>query len=209
VYDVSCAPCQSGADAVQTFRTPRWFDTQATRRPSREATSSEANGADRTCFSVNGPVATKSGTAAANAARAPISGNDKPPGGGFDRIEASALLSYLCICYSILLSAALALAATPADTEKRIDPLIAKMTLDEKIGQMSQQSMGKVTDQLKDKIRKGRWGSFLNGGTPEDRVELQRIALKESRLGVPLIFGRDVIHGYRTVFPIPLGQAAS
>ena len=85
------------------------------------------------------------------------------------------------------------------------------MTLDEKIGQMSQSTslQPPLTDQIKDQIRKGRWGSFLNAGTPRDREEAQRIALKESRLGIPLLFGRDVIHGYRTVFPIPLGQSAS
>src|SRR3954453_20705498 len=105
------------------------------------------------------------------------------------------MLSYLRICFPAVACAAVAFAATPAEIEKRIDALISRMTLNEKIGQMSQQSMGKVTDQLKDEIRKGRWGSFLNAGTPQDRVELERIALKESRLGIPLIFGRDVIHG--------------
>jgi len=85
------------------------------------------------------------------------------------------------------------------------------MTLEEKLGQMSQSTaMGTpLSDRIKAEIRQGRWGSFLNAGSPADRAEAQRIALKESRLGIPLIFGRDVIHGYRTVFPIPLGQAAS
>src|ERR1700674_3739501 len=97
------------------------------------------------------------------------------------------------------------------DTEQRINALLARMTLDEKIGQMSQSTslQPPLTDQIKDQIRKGRWGSFLNAGTPRDREEAQRIALKESRLGIPLLFGRDVIHGYRTIFPIPLGQSAS
>lgn len=119
------------------------------------------------------------------------------------------MFSYRRISFTLILITAGVFAASPADIEKRIDALLAKMTVEEKIGQMSQQSMGPVNDKLKDEIRKGRWGSFLNAGTPQDRVELQRIALKESRLGIPLIFGRDVIHGYRTVFPIPLGQAAS
>src|SRR5262249_41383213 len=56
---------------------------------------------------------------------------------------------------------------------------------------------------------KGRWGSFLNSGTAAEKAEAQRIATQESRLRIPLIFGQDVIHGYRTIFPIPLGQAAS
>ncbi len=101
-------------------------------------------------------------------------------------------------------------AAPPGDIESRITSLLARMTLDEKIGQMSQStSMTTLSDQIKDQIRKGRWGSFLNAGSPQDRAEAQRIARKESRLGIPLLFGRDVIHGYRTIFPIPLGQSAS
>lgn len=99
--------------------------------------------------------------------------------------------------------------ASAQDIEKRIDALMAKMTLEEKLGQMSQKSLGQLTPQAREEIRKGMWGSFLNTGTPADRVEIQRIATKESRLGIPIIFGRDVIHGYRTVFPIPLGQSAS
>src|SRR5262249_54711343 len=61
----------------------------------------------------------------------------------------------------------------------------------------------------KDEIRQGRWGSFFNGGTIEEKAEAQRMATKESRLGIPVLYGQDVIHGFRTVFPIPLGQAAS
>ena len=100
-------------------------------------------------------------------------------------------------------------AADPA-IEKRIDELLARMTLEEKLGQMSQASLaGKLTDERKEEIRKGRWGSFLNAGPVEVKKEAQRIAVEENRLGIPLIFGRDVIHGYRTVFPIPLGQSAS
>ncbi len=101
--------------------------------------------------------------------------------------------------------------ATPAEIERRIDTLLARMTLQEKLGQMSQ-STGMNTplsEQIKEEIRRGRWGSFLNAGSPADRVAAQRIALQESRLRIPLIFGRDVIHGYHTIFPIPLGQAAS
>jgi beta-glucosidase len=97
-----------------------------------------------------------------------------------------------------------------ASIEKRVDALLARMTLDEKIGQMSQSTaMATLTDSIKQEIRDGRWGSFLNAGSPADRAEAQRIARRESRLGIPLLFGRDVIHGYHTIFPIPLGQAAS
>jgi beta-glucosidase len=85
------------------------------------------------------------------------------------------------------------------------------MTIQEKVGQMSQSTSlaTPLSDQIKREIRQGRWGSFLNAGSPADRAEAQRIARQESRLGIPLLFGRDVIHGYRSIFPIPLGQAAS
>ena len=114
-----------------------------------------------------------------------------------------------------LLAAALATpsgimrAATPAEIEKKIDALVARMTVEEKLGQMSQTIFGNLTDQRKEEIRRGRWGSFFAGGTAAQKMEAQRIALKESRLGIPLIFGEDVIHGKTTTFPIPLGQAAS
>jgi beta-glucosidase len=93
--------------------------------------------------------------------------------------------------------------------EKRIDALLAQMTLREKVGQMSQTAIsGALTDRTRDEVRQGRWGSFLNINSAQ-RAELQRIARQESRLHIPLIFGQDVIHGYQTIFPIPLGQAAS
>ena len=114
--------------------------------------------------------------------------------------------------FAITLSVAITLrAAPPGDVEARIASLLARMTLDEKIGQMSQSTSmtTPLSGQIKAEIRSGRWGSFLNAGSPQDRAEAQRIAVKESRLGIPLLFGRDVIHGYRTIFPIPLGQSAS
>lgn len=112
--------------------------------------------------------------------------------------------------FVIVVSTALILrAAPPENIEQRIDALLARMTLDEKIGQMSQSTAAPVSDRIKQEIRAGRWGSFLNAGSPADRAEAQRIALHESRLGIPLVFGRDVIHGYKTIFPIPLGQSAS
>lgn len=102
---------------------------------------------------------------------------------------------------------------TPAtdNATARADKMLAKMTLDEKIGQMSQLDLGYFmdTEQLKKAVRDGRCGSLLNFFGTEQVNEIQRIAVEESRLGIPLILGRDVIHGYRTVFPIPLGMAAS
>ena len=99
-------------------------------------------------------------------------------------------------------------ACQPKDpVEQRIDQLIAQMTLDEKIAQMTQLSGGEVTEDLENHVRAGL-GSMLNS-MGEEANHYQRIAVEESRLGIPMIFARDVIHGYRTIYPIPLGQAAS
>jgi len=90
--------------------------------------------------------------------------------------------------------------------ETRVDDLLAQMTLAEKIGQMCQ--VGGAHEGNEELIRQGRVGSFLYV-LGEQAREFQRLAVEESRLGIPLILGADVIHGFRTVFPIPLGQAAS
>ena len=93
--------------------------------------------------------------------------------------------------------------------EKKIDELISKMTLGEKIGQLNQLNGAGLSDGMKDLVRTGQIGSILNEVDVKTINELQRIAVEESRLGIPLIFARDVIHGFKTVFPIPLGQAAT
>ena len=95
--------------------------------------------------------------------------------------------------------------------EQRIRALLSRMTLPEKIGQMNQRnaSEGYAPDYLAEELRAGRVGSVLNVADAGIVDELQRIAVEESRLGIPLLVGRDVIHGFRTVMPIPLGQAAS
>lgn len=95
--------------------------------------------------------------------------------------------------------------------EQKTAALLAKMTLTEKVGQMNQQnaSAGYAPDYLGEDLRAGRLGAVLNVVDVDVINELQRIALEESRLGIPLLVGRDVIHGFRTVMPIPLGQAAS
>ena len=101
---------------------------------------------------------------------------------------------------------------------KRVSDLLGQMTLDEKIGQLWQPSLGSDPDsdkQFAPQLRHGEIGSFLGtflgeqGETPVMRNKLQRIAIEKSRLGVPLIFGNDVVHGFRTVFPIPLAQASA
>lgn len=96
-----------------------------------------------------------------------------------------------------------------------IDSLLVEMTLEEKIGQMTLfTSDWAVTgptmrDNYKDDIISGRCGAIFNAHTAAYTRELQRMAVEESRLGIPLIFGYDVIHGHKTIFPIPLGEAAS
>ncbi len=95
------------------------------------------------------------------------------------------------------------------ETEKKIDELLSKMTLQEKIGQMNQLTGTNLSDDMKGIIKAGNVGSILNEIDAKTVNELQKIAVEESRLGIPIIFARDVIHGFKTIFPIPLGQAAT
>lgn len=92
-----------------------------------------------------------------------------------------------------------------------VDEILAAMTLQEKIGQLCQSFPGgdSLSDDLAGQIRAGQVGSIFFAGNEGVIREAQRVAVEESRLGVPLVVARDVIHGFRTVFPIPLGQAAS
>ena len=98
--------------------------------------------------------------------------------------------------------------ATP-EVERRVDQLLSRMTLAEKIGQMNQVSAGGEVANYADALRKGQIGSILNEVDPVKVNEFQRICVEESRLGIPLLVGRDVIHGFHTVFPIPLGLAST
>ena len=98
---------------------------------------------------------------------------------------------------------------TGADVESRVEKILSQMTLAEKIGQMNQVSAGGDVSNYADALRKGQIGSILNEVDPEKINEFQRISVEESRLGIPLLVARDVIHGFHTVFPIPLGLAAT
>ncbi len=97
------------------------------------------------------------------------------------------------------------------EVEERVAALLRQMSLPEKIGQMCQinGAEGKIPDSLRDAVAGGRIGSVINEVDVDTVNELQRIAVEESRLRIPLLIGRDVIHGFKTIFPIPLGQAAS
>ena len=94
------------------------------------------------------------------------------------------------------------------NTEKRIDELLLKMTLEEKVGQMCQFRFLN-NDEQKRLIREGKIGSLFGISDAAVSNELQRIAVEESRLGIPVIFANDVIHGCHTSFPIPLAEACS
>ena len=94
---------------------------------------------------------------------------------------------------------------------KRIEELVASMTLSEKVGQMSQRAVGEGAskESLADDLRAGCVGSVINIVDIDHINEMQRICVEESRLGIPLLIGRDVIHGFKTILPIPLGLAAT
>jgi len=100
-------------------------------------------------------------------------------------------------------------------TDSRVDSVLRLMTLEEKIGQMNQYSgfweaTGPITEEgdKLDQLRKGMLGSMLNVTGVQHTRQIQEIAL-QSRLRIPLLFGQDVVHGYRTIFPIPLAEASS
>jgi beta-glucosidase len=103
-----------------------------------------------------------------------------------------------------------------AAREVDIDALLARMTTTEKIGQLVQRMGGRqralnsrITPEELDRVRRGEVGSYLHVAGAEPLRELQRVAVEESRLGIPLLFAMDVVHGYRTIFPVPLAMAAS
>jgi beta-glucosidase len=104
---------------------------------------------------------------------------------------------------------------TSESSEKKVEALLKKMTLEEKVGQLVQYSSGQPTGpgtgrtDYNDMIRKGEIGALFNITTARETNEYQRIAVEQSRLHIPLLFGLDVIHGFRTEFPIPLGLAST
>jgi beta-glucosidase len=100
----------------------------------------------------------------------------------------------------------------PRDVERRVNALLAQMTLEEKLGQLQQldgEGNGNFRPEHLDLIRKGLLGSTLNVRGAQRTNQVQRVAMNESRLKIPVLFGFDVIHGYRTIFPIPLAEAGS
>lgn len=136
-------------------------------------------------------------------------------------------VNYLLIAVAIAFSGCVKKAGEPAapaanvsgqEIEKKVDALLAKMTLEEKIGQLNQYTSrwemtgpapGGDENQVLQEIKSGRVGSMLNVTGAQATLEAQKLAVENSRLKIPMIFGYDVIHGYKTMFPIPLGEAAS
>ena len=110
----------------------------------------------------------------------------------------------------LTVGAALALASCAADAQseidRKVDDLLGQMTLREKVGQMNQLSGGAW---LAETAAKGEMGSVLNCVDVKELNAIQKAAVEESRLGIPVLISRDVIHGFRTIFPIPIGQAAT
>ncbi|MFB9053216.1 beta-glucosidase BglX [Formosa undariae] len=105
--------------------------------------------------------------------------------------------------------------ATENPFESKIDSILELMTIDEKIGQLNLPTSGDITtgaakgSDVGERIKEGKVGGLFNIKTAEKIYEVQKIAVEQSRLGIPLIFGMDVIHGYKTTFPIPLGLSSS
>jgi beta-glucosidase len=119
------------------------------------------------------------------------------------------------IILSLITFVALTIQAQDAKMKTYIDALMKKMTLEEKIGQLNLPGSGDiVTGQAKNsdigkKIRNGQVGGLFNIKSVAKIKDVQRVAVEESRMKIPMIFGMDVIHGYETVFPIPLGLSCS
>lgn len=117
----------------------------------------------------------------------------------------------------LLVLVSVSLFAQKKSFEQRADSVLALMTLEEKVGQLVQYSggwatgaeTGKPTEGSDELIRKGKVGSFLNVVSSKLTGKMQKIAVEESRLKIPLIFGLDVIHGYFSTFPIPLAEACT
>ncbi|MFK8160820.1 MAG: beta-glucosidase BglX [Lewinella sp.] len=133
------------------------------------------------------------------------------------RIHKLLLLPLVIIVFflnSAFLSDLLTPPALPAVVEAEVharfaDSLLQLMTFSEKLGQLQQLDGGISYNDLPRLIEEGKVGSVLNEVNPERNAEYQRIALEKSRLGIPLLIGRDVVHGFKTMFPIPLGQSAT
>ncbi|HNH42354.1 MAG TPA: glycoside hydrolase family 3 N-terminal domain-containing protein, partial [Saprospiraceae bacterium] len=125
------------------------------------------------------------------------------------------LRSLYLLCFLLISQVSFGQKGKPDRMKVFIDELMSKMTLTEKLGQLNLPVAGDITtgqassSDIGKKIREGNVGGLFNIKSVEKIREVQRIAVEESRLKIPLLFGMDVIHGYETVFPIPLGLSCS
>ena len=127
-------------------------------------------------------------------------------------------MRHIFIAFAATFVFAVIIQANTSTTDDKVEALLAKMTLEEKAGQLNQYSGYEIITGNIDEskisnrnllVKKGLVGSVLNVLGTDDVEKAQRYAVEETRLGIPLIFAFDVIHGYRTIFPIPLAEAAS
>lgn len=132
------------------------------------------------------------------------------------RVIGSALLPLVVALSSVGVTALNAQPAAIETTPIDLDALVERMTTAEKVGQLVQRMGGRqralnsrLGPEEIDKVRRGEVGSYLHVAGAEPLRELQRVAVEESRLGIPMLFAMDVVHGYRTIFPVPLAMAAS
>lgn len=116
-----------------------------------------------------------------------------------------------CIAASALFLAASfsSVAQTPDPVEEKVESLLQQMTIQEKIGQLNQLSISGFNQPTAGQVRAGMVGSVLNEVNPKVLNRYQKVAVEESRLGIPILIARDVIHGFKTMYPIPLGLAAT
>lgn len=110
---------------------------------------------------------------------------------------------------SLLLLALPVLAYAQKTVDERVEEILSGMTIDDKIGQLNQMDGRRDIEKVKQEVREGTLSSIMNIVDPGVTDELQRIAVEESPSGIPVLFARDVVHGFNTVLPIPLGMAAS
>ena len=121
----------------------------------------------------------------------------------------------LLILLALLLPLGLQAQKAPQDMDRFLDDLLKRMTLEEKIGQLNLPVTGEITtgqaksSDIATKIKRGQVGGLFNLKGVDKIRDVQRLAVENSRLGIPLLFGMDVIHGYETIFPIPLGLSCT
>ncbi|MEO1101426.1 MAG: glycoside hydrolase family 3 N-terminal domain-containing protein, partial [Pseudomonadota bacterium] len=145
----------------------------------------------------------------------------KQTGGSGDRFIKLALAG-ACLALTSCMTAPVETASiveTEAEAPRfsdRVEGLLAVMTRDEKLGQLVQAAGGRsknlnsrLTPDELDRVRRGDVGSYLHVAGAKPLGELQRVAVEESQHGIPLLFAMDVVHGYRTIFPVPIGIAST